>query len=127
MVYADSRKPELVEGFTKNTFTAMIEGIRGAALELELMSEGYFNKGVADLYRTTEADGVFCYTFFKANAVKGSLAEQFAFTGHDVSRTANAYIHSLAAWCKCWQSQTCTDGRSASAALRTGLHGRVSV
>jgi hypothetical protein len=29
MVYVDSSKPNLVEGFIKNTFTAMIEGIRG--------------------------------------------------------------------------------------------------
>jgi ubiquinone/menaquinone biosynthesis C-methylase UbiE len=32
MVYVDSSKPQLVEGFTKNTFTAMIEGVRAAAL-----------------------------------------------------------------------------------------------
>lgn len=25
-----------------------------------------FDRGIRDLYRTTEADGVFCYTFFKA-------------------------------------------------------------
>ena len=28
-VYVDSSKPKLVEGFTKKTFIAMIEGIRG--------------------------------------------------------------------------------------------------
>lgn len=75
MVYADSSKPELVEGFTKKTFTAMIEGIRKSSLESGLMSEADFDKGVADLYRTAEADGVFCYTFFKASAVKNSSAE----------------------------------------------------
>jgi ubiquinone/menaquinone biosynthesis C-methylase UbiE len=69
MVYVDSSKPELVEGFTKKTFTAMIEGIRQPSLESGLMSEADFDKGVADLYRTAEADGVFCYTFFKASAV----------------------------------------------------------
>jgi ubiquinone/menaquinone biosynthesis C-methylase UbiE len=69
MVYVDSSKPELVEGFTKKTFTAMIEGIRKSALVSGLMSEADFDKGVADLYRTAEADGVFCYTFFKASAV----------------------------------------------------------
>jgi len=26
---------------------------------------------VADLYRTADADGTFCYTFFKATAVNG--------------------------------------------------------
>ncbi len=69
MVYVDSSKPGLVDGFTKKTFTAMIEGIRNPALESGLMSEADFDKGVADLYRTAEADGVFCYTFFKARAV----------------------------------------------------------
>ena len=33
MVYVDSSKPHFVEGFTKNTFTAMIEGIRKPALK----------------------------------------------------------------------------------------------
>jgi hypothetical protein len=76
MVYVDSSKPELVEGFTKRTFTSMIEGIRKSSLELDLMSEPDFDKGIADLYRTAEADGVFCYTFFKAVAVNNSDAER---------------------------------------------------
>lgn len=75
MVYIDSSKPDLVEGFTENTFTAMIEGIRKPSLELGLMNEADFDKGIADLYRTTEADGVFCYTFFKARAVNNSDAD----------------------------------------------------
>jgi len=75
MVYVDSSKPQLVEGFTKKTFTAMIEGVRQPALATGLMPEADFDKGVADLYRTAEADGVFCYTFFKAVAVKGGRRE----------------------------------------------------
>jgi ubiquinone/menaquinone biosynthesis C-methylase UbiE len=66
MVYADSSKPELVEGFTKKTFTAMIEGVREAAIQAGLAEQQAFEKGVRDLYLTAEADGVFCYTFFKA-------------------------------------------------------------
>jgi len=69
MVYVDASKPALVEGFTKNTFTAMIEGIRKPALESGIMSEIDFDRGIADLYRTAEEDGVFCYTFFKAHAL----------------------------------------------------------
>ena len=69
MVYVDASKPALVEGFTKRTFTAMIEGVRQAAVEAGLMSAADFDRGIADLYRTTEADGVFCYTFFKARAI----------------------------------------------------------
>jgi hypothetical protein len=44
MVYVDSSKPELVEGFTKNTFTAMIEGIRNAALKAQIVDEIIFDK-----------------------------------------------------------------------------------
>jgi len=70
MVYVDSSKPDLVEGFTKNTFTAMIKGIRNAALKAGIVDENVFDKGIHDLYRTAEADGVFCYTFFKAVATR---------------------------------------------------------
>ena len=70
MVYVDSSKPGLVEGFTKKTFTAMIEGVREAALKAGIIEPQTFEKGIKDLYRTAEVDGVFCYTFFKAVAVK---------------------------------------------------------
>jgi ubiquinone/menaquinone biosynthesis C-methylase UbiE len=70
MVYVDSSRPALVEGFTKKTFTAMIEGVREAALEAGITERHIFDRGIQDLYRTTETDGVFCYTFFKAVAEK---------------------------------------------------------
>jgi len=70
MVYVDSSSPGLVEGFTKKTFTAMIEGVREKALSEKLISAADFDCGIADLYRTSESDGVFCYTFFKAFALK---------------------------------------------------------
>ena len=70
MVYADSSKPALVSGFTRDTFTAMIEGIREVALDAEIIDAATFDAGVRDLHRTTARDGVFCYTFFKAIAVK---------------------------------------------------------
>ena len=68
MVYVDSSKPDLVQGFTKDTFIAMVEGVREQALRSGMMSEHDWNQGMGDLYRTTEHDGVFCYTFFKATA-----------------------------------------------------------
>ena len=71
LVYVDSSKPQLIEGFTKNTFTAMIEGVRAAALDARLIEPRIFDQGIRDLYRTAESDGVFCYTFFKARALKG--------------------------------------------------------
>ena len=70
MVYVDASKPQLVEGFIKNTFTAMIEGIREASLKAALIDEATFDQGIKGLYRTTETDGVFCYSFFKAVATK---------------------------------------------------------
>ena len=66
MVYVDAGKPELVDGFTRKTFTAMIEGVRAAALKAEIVGKDDFDRGIRDLYRTSEDDGVFCYTFFKA-------------------------------------------------------------
>lgn len=70
MVYVDASRPELVDGFTKKTFTAMIEGIRESALAAGLVDQATFDKGIEELYRTTESDGVFCYTFFKGVATK---------------------------------------------------------
>jgi SAM-dependent methyltransferase len=65
MVYVDSSRPILVDGFTRKTFTAMIEGIREPAIAAKLIEPESFDAGVQDLHRTAEADGVFCYTFFK--------------------------------------------------------------
>jgi len=70
MVYVDSSRPQLVEGFTKNTFIAMVEGVKKEALELKMMDDKSWDKGIADLYRTTRSDGVFCYTFFKGFGAK---------------------------------------------------------
>lgn len=70
MVYVDSSRPRLVEGFTRNTFTAMIEGVRESSIESGLITGETFDQGIKDLYRTTEDDGVFCYTFFKAISTK---------------------------------------------------------
>jgi protein-L-isoaspartate O-methyltransferase len=76
MVYVDSSKPALVDGFTRKTFTAMVEGIRGPALAAGLMSAADFDRGIADLYRSAQSDGVFCYTFFKATGRSPRNAER---------------------------------------------------
>jgi protein-L-isoaspartate O-methyltransferase len=65
MVYVDGSRPHLIDGFTRKTFTAMIEGVREAALDRGLLSAQAFDAGIRDLYRTAAPDGVFCYTFFK--------------------------------------------------------------
>jgi len=65
MVYVDDSRPDLVQGFTRATFTAMIAGVRDEALEAGLLSAERFDQGIRDLERTAEGGGVFCYTFFK--------------------------------------------------------------
>ena len=70
MVYSDASRPELVDGFTRRTFTAMVEGVAEQAVGQGLMDEESWAKGIRDLYRTTEPDGTFCYTFFKAVGIK---------------------------------------------------------
>ena len=70
MIYVDSSKPDLVEGFTKNTFIAMVEGVKEQAMRSRLMEEADWDQGIRDLYRTTGEDGTFIYTFFKGVALK---------------------------------------------------------
>lgn len=70
MVYVDSSRPDLVDGFTRKTFTAMIEGVREPAIAKGLIESEAFDAGVRALHRTTEAHGVFCYTFFKGTGTK---------------------------------------------------------
>jgi SAM-dependent methyltransferase len=70
MVYVDASRPGLVEGFTKLTFTAMVEGVGAEVLKQGLMTRDAWERGISALYRTAEPDGVFCYTFFKATARK---------------------------------------------------------
>jgi SAM-dependent methyltransferase len=65
-VYVDGSRPELVEGFTRNTFAAMVEGVREQALEAGLIDAPTWDRGISGLHRAAEPDGVFCYTFFKA-------------------------------------------------------------
>lgn len=74
VVYVDSSRPALVEGFTRRTFNAMIEGIREPAIARGLIEAATFDAGVRDLHRTTAPDGVFNYTFFKGVARKPGVA-----------------------------------------------------
>lgn len=65
IVYVDSSKPDLVEGFNKKTIIAMVEGVKDQAIELGMMDRESWEEGIKDLQRTTEIDGVFFYNFFK--------------------------------------------------------------
>jgi SAM-dependent methyltransferase len=71
VVYVDASRADLVDGFTMKTFTAMIEGVRASAIAAGITDPAAFDAGVRDLCRTAEADGVFCYTFFKGVGAKG--------------------------------------------------------
>jgi SAM-dependent methyltransferase len=73
VIYVDSSRPDLVEGFTRRTFTAMIEGVREAAVARGLIEAATFDAGVRDLHRAAASDGVFNYTFFKGVARKGDV------------------------------------------------------
>lgn len=59
-----------MDGFTRRTFTAMIAGVREQAVAAGLIAPDRFDAGLRHLERTTEHDGVFCYTFFAATAVR---------------------------------------------------------
>ena len=69
MVYVDGSRPPLIDSFTRKTFTGMIEGVRDDAIAAGLIAPETFDQGIRDLLRTADADGVFCYTFFKGVGV----------------------------------------------------------
>ncbi len=68
-VYVDGSRPDLEEGFTRNTFTAMVEGVREQAISARMMSADEWDEGIRGLYRTAEG-GTFLYTFFKGMAIR---------------------------------------------------------
>lgn len=63
---ADDDRPELVDGFVRRTFTAMIAGVREPAIAAGLTTAAYFDAGIADLLRTTGPGGAFHYRFTRA-------------------------------------------------------------
>jgi SAM-dependent methyltransferase len=65
-VYADASHPERVQGFTLDTFTAMVRGVRESALAAGLIDPATFNSGISALERAATRDGTFTYTFFEA-------------------------------------------------------------
>ena len=73
-VHVDASRPDLVDGFTRRTFTAMVEGVREEAIGSGIITADRFDAGIRALHRTAESDGVFCYTFFKGVATKPTSA-----------------------------------------------------
>ncbi len=68
-VYADQTRPAMAGGFTRSTFTAMVELVRDEALAAGLAAPADWDQGIADLRRTADDGGTFHYTFFKGHAV----------------------------------------------------------
>jgi SAM-dependent methyltransferase len=62
--YASSAIPDSSEA-VKRIFIAMIEGVREPAIAGDFTDPKVWDQGIRDLYRTTEKEGMFCYTFFK--------------------------------------------------------------
>jgi SAM-dependent methyltransferase len=71
MVYVDGSTPELIEGFSRNTFIAMVRGVREQALAAGLMDAGDWDTGIAEMEQAATPEGSFCYTFFRATARRG--------------------------------------------------------
>lgn len=69
-VHADGATPALADAFTRRTFAAMAAAARDAALQARMIEPSRFDAGIAALHRSAERDGAFCYTFFKAVAVR---------------------------------------------------------
>src|SRR5260370_29924555 len=57
MVYVDSSRPAVIEGFTRNTFTAMGEGVRQQALAAGLVDAAAWARGIAGLRRAAGPAG----------------------------------------------------------------------
>ncbi len=70
LAYAHASRPDLADGITRKTFTAMVEGAGHQAVRRGMIDQAGWTAGVGDLYRAAEPDGTFCYTFFKATAVR---------------------------------------------------------
>jgi SAM-dependent methyltransferase len=74
--YASASTPRSSEA-VKSIFIAMIEGVREKAIASGLIDPEAWNRGIRDLYRTTEQGGMFCYTFFKAVGRKRVESDNF--------------------------------------------------
>ena len=71
MVYCDRSRPGLVDAFVRKTIIAMVEGVKDKALTMGLTDETAWRQGTSDLNAVADSQsGTFCYTFFKAVAVR---------------------------------------------------------
>jgi SAM-dependent methyltransferase len=70
-IYADGTNPPFTEGVVNKIMVPMTQTARKQSLELGLVDEVTWEKGIADLEKCAMSpDGTFFYTWFKAVAVK---------------------------------------------------------
>ena len=69
VVYVDPSRPEWEQGFSRDTFIAMVAGVEEEALNRGLIDPVGWRRGIEDLKKTI-GRGTFHYTFFKAVARK---------------------------------------------------------
>lgn len=74
MVYVDGSTPGLIEGFSRNTFNAMVQGVGEEVIARGLTDARNWAQGLADLNRAATPEGVFCYTFFRGQAIRGEAS-----------------------------------------------------
>jgi SAM-dependent methyltransferase len=65
MVYSDSSRPHMEEGFVRRTIIPMVEGVRESATGMGIIDTDTFDRGIEDLHRTAAEYGTFNYMFFK--------------------------------------------------------------
>ena len=65
MVYSDSSRPHMEEGFVRRTIIPMVEGVRENSIEMGIIDEETFDMGIEDLHLTAGEYGTFNYMFFK--------------------------------------------------------------
>jgi len=69
MIYADAGHPALRAGFVRRIIVPMVMGARDRALTLGLATTDEWERGIEALLAADRgAEGVFCYTFFRATA-----------------------------------------------------------
>jgi SAM-dependent methyltransferase len=64
-IYADASRPEVVQGFTRDTFNAMVAGVEARALEAGLTTADAWRDGMRGLERAAD-EGTAFYCFFRA-------------------------------------------------------------
>ncbi|MDJ0991061.1 MAG: methyltransferase domain-containing protein [Desulfobacterales bacterium] len=67
VVYVDPSRPAWEEGFSRNTFIAMVSAVEKNAIDAGLIDPADWRQGIKDL-KATIGRGTFHYTFFKALA-----------------------------------------------------------